>query len=240
MSDFSIKVKNNSDFWDKINSSVIENKKCTFNYLNTYTFYLSNKSEKYFNALTSSSYLRAGGYSIILANKIKRNFSKEIEKVAFNHFFINYNGQELLSKSNYKVFLLGSSDNNLQLIIDKNKISNRFINIIGSNNGFFSNLENLEVINKINLASPDILLVGLGTPKSDLWILQNFDKLKNMVIITVGNFFDIWAGDTKIAPKILFNSPFEWIHRLFQEPKKLTRRYINANIYFLIKLVNKL
>ena len=87
--------------------------------------------------------------------------------------------------------------------------------------------------------TPDILLVGMGMPKSEKWIIENKRKFNDYNIITVGNLIDIFAGKASLAPTILFNSPFEWIYRLIREPCKLTPRYIRSNLFILDLLFRK-
>ena len=94
--------------------------KRSFQYLNSHSYYLANKCELFYTALKNADYLRAGGISILLANKYLKLFSVSLEKVAFNHFFFHFEGDKLLSHSGYRIFLLGSTSETLETIFTNN------------------------------------------------------------------------------------------------------------------------
>lgn len=90
--------------------------------------------------------------------------------------------------------------------------------------------ENIELINKSN---SDILWVGLGSPKQDLWMHQFRGGLNAPVLIGVGAAFDFISGLKKQAPGWMQKSGLEWLFRLITEPARLWRRYILGNSLFL-------
>lgn len=85
--------------------------------------------------------------------------------------------------------------------------------------------ENLEMIETINSARPDVLWIGLGAPKQERWMAANFDRIDAPVMIGVGAAFDFLAGTKPEAPKWLQRSGLEWLFRLACEPRRLWRRY---------------
>jgi exopolysaccharide biosynthesis WecB/TagA/CpsF family protein/anti-anti-sigma factor len=86
--------------------------------------------------------------------------------------------------------------------------------------------EDKNVVEKINAARPDILLVAFGSPKQEIWFDRNRHRLKVPVTIGVGAAFDFEAGTTARAPQWMQRSGLEWIFRLCQEPKRLWKRYL--------------
>jgi N-acetylglucosaminyldiphosphoundecaprenol N-acetyl-beta-D-mannosaminyltransferase len=88
-------------------------------------------------------------------------------------------------------------------------------------------------IDRINAAKPDILWVGLGCPKQEIWIYQHKNQLKVPAILGVGLAFDILAGNKKRAPVWMQKSGLEWLYRFFQEPGRLWKRYLKYNTQFL-------
>lgn len=239
LQNLSINIENSNDFWNKVKDSVAQNKTITFQYLNTHSFYLANKDRIFNEALKGANYLRAGGSSLIFANKLLKLFPKSIKKVTFNHFFYHFNGEKLFSQSKFRIFLLGGSEEVLNKISSRNKNSDNPLNIVGMHHGYFEDKDISSIIDSINNNNPDILLLGLGTPRSNYWIYKNQTKLNNIVVICVGNFFDIWAGDVKIAPKILYYTPFEWVYRILQDPKRLFKRYLLSNYFFIARIFKK-
>jgi len=80
------------------------------------------------------------------------------------------------------------------------------------------------MVKQINAAHPDVLWVGLGLPKQELWIHRNLSALRVPVAIGVGAAFRLVSGRVKRAPSWVGRAGFEWLWRLAMEPKKLWRR----------------
>ncbi|MFK5894195.1 MAG: WecB/TagA/CpsF family glycosyltransferase [Pseudomonadota bacterium] len=83
-----------------------------------------------------------------------------------------------------------------------------------------------DIIRIINEAKPDILLIGFGNPKQELWFNRNRYKLKVPVSIGIGGTYEFIVGRVDRAPIWLQKMGFEWIYRIMQDPKKLYKRYI--------------
>ena len=93
-------------------------------------------------------------------------------------------------------------------------------------------IEEDAMIERIAAARPDIIWVGLSTPKQERWMARYVDRLGVPVLIGVGAAFDIHAGVTKQAPRWIQRSGFEWLFRLLTEPRRLWRRYLFNNPRF--------
>ena len=107
------------------------------------------------------------------------------------------------------------------------------LDVCGNLHGYFR--ADREAIEKINLAAPDILFVCLGFPKQEKWISENLCALHTVKLaIGLGGSFDVWAGNVKRAPRLIGKLGFEWLWRLFYDPKKLSRVPILFNFSFLI------
>jgi len=81
------------------------------------------------------------------------------------------------------------------------------------------------VIARINAARPDIVWVGLSTPKQELWMARHRERIDAPVMVGVGAAFDFLAGTKRQAPKWMGKSGLEWLFRLLSEPRRLGRRY---------------
>lgn len=99
--------------------------------------------------------------------------------------------------------------------------------------------ENQTLINRINQARPDIVWVGLGTPKQDLWMARNRDRLEAAVLIGVGAAFDFHTGRIPQAPSWMQKSGLEWLFRLVQEPRRLWKRYLIYNPWFIYLILQQ-
>jgi exopolysaccharide biosynthesis WecB/TagA/CpsF family protein len=85
--------------------------------------------------------------------------------------------------------------------------------------------DDLPIIKIINNSSPDILLIGFGNPKQELWFHRNQSRLKVPVSIGIGGTYEFIVGTVTRAPAWMRNSGLEWMYRLSQDPKRLFRRY---------------
>jgi N-acetylglucosaminyldiphosphoundecaprenol N-acetyl-beta-D-mannosaminyltransferase len=93
------------------------------------------------------------------------------------------------------------------------------------------------VIEMINAAAPDIVWVGLSTPKQERWMAAHVDRLTAPVLIGVGAAFDIHAGALAQAPRWMQRSGLEWLYRLGREPRRLWRRYLLNNPAFVYRIL---
>jgi N-acetylglucosaminyldiphosphoundecaprenol N-acetyl-beta-D-mannosaminyltransferase len=103
------------------------------------------------------------------------------------------------------------------------------LNVVGAYSppfGAVTRQEDQEIIAGINAAAPDVLWVGLSTPKQEKWMHAHRDRLSVPVLIGVGAAFDINSGMKRQAPVWLQERGLEWAFRLIQEPRRLWRRYI--------------
>jgi len=92
--------------------------------------------------------------------------------------------------------------------------------------------EDAEVIRRVNGTRPDIVWVGLSTPKQERWMAEHRDRLEAPVLIGVGAAFDFHAGLKRQAPQWMQRSGLEWFFRLVTEPRRLWRRYLRNNPLF--------
>ncbi|MAS33854.1 MAG: glycosyltransferase [Anaerolineaceae bacterium] len=89
------------------------------------------------------------------------------------------------------------------------------------------------VVQRLNESGADIIWVGLGSPKQDLWMARYRPVLNASLLIGVGAAFDFFSGRVSQAPRWIQHSGFEWLFRLTQEPTRLWRRYLVYNPWFM-------
>jgi len=111
------------------------------------------------------------------------------------------------------------------------------VRIVGVHHGYFDkqagSKENAAVIRTINESGADILIVGFGMPGQEYWIEENRSQLNAKVFLPVGAMLDYLAGSVYRAPQWITDNGFEWLARLFVEPRRLWRRYVVGNPLFL-------
>jgi len=92
---------------------------------------------------------------------------------------------------------------------------------------------------RIREARPDLVWVGLSTPKQERWMSANVERLGVPALLGVGAAFDIHAGTLKQAPPWMQRSGLEWLYRLYREPRRLARRYLSNNPRFVFALARR-
>lgn len=97
--------------------------------------------------------------------------------------------------------------------------------------------EDVVVVEQINVAQPDIVWVGLSTPKQEQWMATHVQHLHAPVLIGVGAAYDFLSGVKRQAPCWMQHSGLEWLFRLLQEPRRLWRRYLSNNPRFLWRVL---
>lgn len=139
----------------------------------------------------------------------------------------------------WKLFLFGTTPQTLQRL--KVRLHTRFPRLIVA--GCFAppfrpstQQEDADVIQKINATKAQVVVVGLSTPKQELWMHRHVEKLYANVLIGVGAAFDFIAGTKKQAPPWVQHIGMEWLYRLVNEPRRLGKRYL-ANMVQLIGLI---
>ena len=149
----------------------------------------------------------------------------------------------LCRDDDYSMYLLGNGPGMAQKAAEILESINPGLRIVGCMHGFFQKSsghpENRQVIENINQANPDILIVGLGMPLQEYWLEENMDKLKVPIIMCAGAAFEWIAGEKKRAPQWMLNYGLEWFWRLWLEPRRLFKRYVIGNPVFIIRVMRQ-
>ena len=99
--------------------------------------------------------------------------------------------------------------------------------------GFESNEdENSKIVGLINNAHPDLLIIGLGAPKQEIWIGAHREQINSGLALCVGATIDFLAGEQRRAPIWMRKFALEWMHRLLSDPRRLFRRYMGDALSF--------
>jgi N-acetylglucosaminyldiphosphoundecaprenol N-acetyl-beta-D-mannosaminyltransferase len=142
------------------------------------------------------------------------------------------------AQQGHRVWLYGGRDQGslVQLALNLRR-RNRGINIVGGFSPPFREMtaeEEDELVRQINDARPDVLWVGIGVPKQELWMARMRERLDVPVICAVGAAFDFHAGRISQAPTWMQERGLEWIYRIAQEPRRLLPRYLYFNPRFIL------
>lgn len=135
-----------------------------------------------------------------------------------------------MSEKSMGVYVLGTEPELVEAACDE--ISCRYpgIHIVGNDDGFFS--AESELVDAINAAGPDLLLVCYGSPKQELWMHRMSGKLNCGLMLGFGDGLKIIAGELERAPKRWRDSGFEWLYLLIKEPKRFWRMVKRTSLVF--------
>jgi N-acetylglucosaminyldiphosphoundecaprenol N-acetyl-beta-D-mannosaminyltransferase len=184
------------------------------------------------DAVNASDIVATDGMPLVWLSRLKG--VKDVERV--------YGPDALLAfcergvTAGWRHYFYGSTASTLDRLVAR--LSERFpgLVVVGSYSPPYRALteqEKEDITRQINNADPDIVWVGLGMPKQELWIAEFQPRLNAPVILAVGAAFDFHSGTVKQAPRWLQKLGLEWFFRLLQEPGRLWRRYLVYNTRFL-------
>jgi N-acetylglucosaminyldiphosphoundecaprenol N-acetyl-beta-D-mannosaminyltransferase len=191
---------------------------------NLHSLYLFHKYEKFREFYKLADITHIDGMPLILLAKLSGKKARSVNRITYLDWVdILFNR---LNDEKKKVFYLGSKPGvaakAADILRDKYpditfKVANGYFDTDGD--------DNREIIQKLNNFNPDILMVGMGMPRQEYWVMDNIEKLKCRVILTSGAFFDYIAGEIKTPPRVMGRIGLEWLYRLVTEPRRLWRRY---------------
>jgi N-acetylglucosaminyldiphosphoundecaprenol N-acetyl-beta-D-mannosaminyltransferase len=149
---------------------------------------------------------------------------------------------EVAARDGYTVYFLGGRPGAGEGAVRKLREENANLQVVGIDcppMGFMDNPKlAAEVCERIQLAAPDFLFVGLGAPKQEYWIHNN-SGLSAKVMVGVGGSFELIAGMTKRAPLLMQKTGLEWFWRLVMEPRRLWKRYLVGNSVFVLVVLQQ-
>lgn len=148
---------------------------------------------------------------------------------------------ELAANNGYTMFFLGAGEGIAAQAAEKLKKQYPGLRIAGCYAppiGFEQDRSAVhEIIRRVQTASPDILVVGLGTPKQEKFLYRYYKQMEVPVSLGLGASFDFIAGNRKRAPRWMSEHGLEWLYRTLQEPKRLAGRYIKDAVCILPILI---
>ncbi|HZC25484.1 MAG TPA: WecB/TagA/CpsF family glycosyltransferase, partial [Actinopolymorphaceae bacterium] len=139
---------------------------------------------------------------------------------------------DVASVSGLRVFLLGSTEASVQKAAAVAR--RKGVDVVGCRAGFWKSDEEAAVVADVAAADPDLLFVGLPTPRKEEFLHQHLHALGASLAVGVGGSFDVVAGEVSRAPSWMQRLGLEWLHRTRQEPRRLLRRYILSNVEFVL------
>lgn len=126
-----------------------------------------------------------------------------------------------LAQSGGRVFLLGSKPGHAELAAGDLQRRHPGLVICGTHDGYFK--EDAPVVEQVRQARPDLVVVGLGAPKQELWMVQHGPDTGAKLMVGLGGALDVFAGKVDRAPAGWQRLGLEWLYRLLHDPKRIKR-----------------
>lgn len=227
---FGVKIARLSymDLLKEIETNIQFKKKLTITYVTANSLNLIYNDDSLRKTFSGIDLVHPDGIGVFFASKILfpgNSFNKRMTGSDFYPVLI----AEAI-KNKWKMFFWGDTKET------QDKLSDRLNNQLTFEGHPGYDYSDADVIAKINEFKPDILLVGLGSPKQEEWIINNNGKIDSNVTIAVGDGLKVFAGTKVRGPKIAQRLGFEWVFRLLNDPKRLWKRYIYGIPLFILRV----
>ncbi|GAB3772310.1 N-acetylglucosaminyldiphosphoundecaprenol N-acetyl-beta-D-mannosaminyltransferase [Nocardioides ginsengisegetis] len=188
------------------------------------------------DSLLECDVLLADGQSVVWASRIlRRPLPERVTGIDLFESLL-----ALADRQRLRVYLLGATPAVLSRV--EQEIATRYPGAVvaGSCDGYYRPEEAAWVALAIAGAHPDMLFLGMTTPRKEIFLARYGDQLDVPVLHGVGGSFDVLAGVTRRAPLAWQRHGLEWAYRVLQEPRRLWRRYLVTNSAFLVLVAAEL
>ncbi|HUQ64895.1 MAG TPA: WecB/TagA/CpsF family glycosyltransferase [Flavitalea sp.] len=192
---------------------------------------LMHKNAQLKESVVTADIINADGQGVVWASRILGQ--PIVERVTGIDLMDNLVG--LAFRKKYKIFFFGAKDDVLNNVIQhySDKYSSSII--AGYRNGYFKKSEERAIAQQIADSGAQILFVAITSPLKENFLYENRDLLKAVnFTMGVGGSFDVVAGYVKRAPLWMQHSGLEWAYRVYQEPKRMFKRYMVGNWQFMM------
>jgi len=231
---FGIQLDNTSlkDAVAKIVSPATNRCTKTVCFVNVNSFNLAHHNDRLCTAINASDYVFADGSGVRMAAQ-KKGY----------RLLGNVNGTDMLPvlcqqavSKGQSIFLLGAEQGVAAQTALNLEHLHPGLRISGTHHGYFTRDDTAVVIEKINEAKTDILLVALGSPHQESWLQEHKSELQVNTAVAVGGLLDFYSGRISRAPVWLREIGMEWVWRLIQEPRNKFYRYVIGNPLFIFRI----
>jgi len=139
----------------------------------------------------------------------------------------------------YSIFLLGGREQIVERAEENLLRAFPRLKIVGKQHGYFNKQgeESDSVIGRVNAAHPNVLFVCFGMPLQEHWVRENLARLQVNMILFGGSTIDYTARAKRVAPVWMRSTGLEWLFRMFQEPRRLWKRYLIGNPLFIGRVI---
>lgn len=219
--------------------AVKENAKYVIGNHNLHSVYIYHQDPEFRKFYERTDYVHIDGMSLVWAGKLLGYPLKRENRMTY----VDLLGPVLArcDTKELRVFFLGSRPGVAEHAAAHFVTEHPTLQV-KTHHGYFDSgsIENERVLRTINAYRPHVLMVGMGMPYQEAWILTNLDRLDANTIWNAGAFLDYFAGVTPTPPRWMGKLGLEWLHRFFSDPRRLWKRYLLEPPFVLRLLITDL
>lgn len=194
------------------------------------------RDERLGQAVRRSDLILADGMSVVWASRLlRRSLPERVPGIDLMTHLL-----QLADERGHRVYCLGASEEVLTEVTEQ--IRRRYPGAVlaGARNGYYTVGQEEETARAIAAARPDLLFVGMTSPKKERFLATWSAVMAVPVCHGVGGAFDVMAGRVRRAPQLWQRLGLEWLYRVVQEPRRMWRRYLVTNTWFCGMLLREL
>ena len=201
--------------------------RCVIASQNLHSIYLYHRNAKMRAFGAHVQYMRTDGMSLVLLGRLLGYPLRREHRVTYVDWVRPLMAEATLQS--WRIFYLGSKPGVAECgaeILRKEFPGLQIMNADGYFDATAGSAENQKILQSINAYQPNVLMVGMGMPRQEHWILDNLESIHANVILTCGACIDYIAGEIPTPPRLMGRLGLEWLYRLLSEPRRLWKRYL--------------
>lgn len=217
----------------EISKRMIKNEQSTIIAVNPEKVITAQKDPKVKALINQSTFQIADGVGILLASKLQKGkITSRVTGVDMMARLLKF-----AQDDHHPIYMYGAKREVIELAAKNIERDYPGIQIAGMTDGYEQDEEAL--IQRINESGAKMIFVALGSPKQELWIKRNINRLPNVLVFQgVGGSFDVFSGTVKRAPALFRKLGIEWLYRLLSDPRRI-KRQLNLPRFLLKILLDK-
>ena len=190
---------------------------------------------EWFKEMLNSAFINfCDGDGVRLAARITKKVIRE--KITYNRWIWKFS--EFCEKNQISYYLIGSKQYTVQNAVRVLSKKYPLLEVTGYHNGFFKDQHDINLcLEEINKKKPNILIIGMGMPYQEKWLLKNKEKIHFNIALAGGAVFEYISGEAPMTPNIFYKLKLEWLYRFMNEPKRLFTRYFIGNPLFIFRVL---
>ncbi|MDX9786763.1 MAG: WecB/TagA/CpsF family glycosyltransferase [Desulfobacterales bacterium] len=220
----------------KIERHIAERTLCQHVVVNVSKFVEMQKNQGFKAIINRCDIINADGMPIVWAARLLGTpLSSRVAGVDLFQALIR-----VCDQKKYKPFFFGAEQWVVEHMVSAFQKQYPTLQVAGFRNGYYSEHEESDIAKEIKNSGADMLFVGFSSPKKEQFLNRWIPEMGVPFCMGVGGSFDVIAGKTKRAPGWMQHSGLEWLYRIYQEPRRMWKRYAKTNPAFIWMLMKAL